>query len=182
MGSSMTGYVLLDPVLAILIVCCGSALFASAAVHKLRDMPQFSAAFANYGVPPALLNLNLPWAIPALELGAAVGLWVPACRRPAVLLAIALLLAYAAAIAVNLRAGRSGIACGCGGPDPKQPIAWWMVWRNLLLSLLLLAAIAPRRARLLELTDFVTIGFGLAAMALLYATAGRLLVQNRARS
>jgi hypothetical protein len=178
----MTGYVLLDPALAILVECGGSALFALAAVHKLRDMRHFSAAFANYGVPPALLRLHLPWAIPALELGVAMGLWVPAYTQPAVLLAIALLLAYAAAIAANLRAGRSGIACGCGGPDPEQPIAWWMVWRNLLLSPLLLAALAPRGARPLELTDFATIGFGLATTALLYATAGRLLVQNRAQS
>jgi hypothetical protein len=182
MGSSVTSDLLLDPALAILIVGCGSALFLSAAVHKLRDMRQFSAAFANYGVPAVLLRLNLPWAIPALELGVAVGLWVPAGRLPALLLGIALLLTYGAAIAVNLRAGRSGIACGCGGPDPAQPIAWWMVWRNLLLSLLLLAASAPRRVRPLELTDFATIGFGLAAMALLYATAGRLLVRYRAHT
>ena len=178
----MTESVRLDPALAVLIVSGASALFALAAVHKLRDMRQFSAAFADYGVPEGLLRLNLPWAIPALELGVAVGLWVPAFTVSAVLLAIGLLLAYAAAIAVNLRAGRSGIACGCGGPDPEQPIAWWMVWRNLLISPLLLAALAPRSARPLELTDFATIGFGLAAMALLYATAGRLLVQNRVQS
>jgi hypothetical protein len=178
----MTRSILLDPALAILVVCCGSALFALAAVHKLRDMRHFSAAFADYRVPPALQRLNLAWAIPALELGVAVGVWVPACALSAVLLAIALLLAYGAAIAINLRSGRSGIACGCGGPDPEQPIAWWMVWRNLLLSLLLLAAIAPRGARPLELTDFATIGCGLAAIALLYATAGRLLVQNRVHS
>jgi hypothetical protein len=178
----MTGNVRLDPALAILAGCGGSTLFALAAVHKLRDMRHFSAAFADYGVPAALLRLQLPWAIPALELGVAVGLWVPALALSAVLLAIALLLTYATAIALNLRAGRSGIACGCGGPDPEQPIAWWMVWRNLLLSPLLLAALAPRSARPLELTDFATIGFGLAAMALLYATAGRLLVQNRLQS
>jgi hypothetical protein len=178
----MTHSILLDPTLAILVVCGGSALFALAAVHKLRDMRHFSGAVADYGVPPALLRLNLPWDIPALELAVAVGLWVPACTLFAVLLAIALLLAYATAIAINLRAGRSGIACGCGGPDPEQPIAWWMVWRNLLLAPLMLAAIAPRGARSLELTDFATIGFGLAAMALLYATAGRLLVQNRVHS
>ena len=70
----MTGNVRLDPALAILIACGGSALFALAALHKLRDMRHFSAAFANYGVPPALLRLNLSWAIPALELGVAVGL------------------------------------------------------------------------------------------------------------
>lgn len=178
----MTGYFLLDPAFAILIECCASALFASAAVHKLRDMRYFTAAVGDYGLPPALLRLKLPWCVPVLELGAAAGMWAPAIRVPAVLMAGALLLTYAAAIALNLRAGRSGIACGCGGPDPEQPIAWWMVWRNLLLSLLLLAAIAPRRARPLELTDFATIGFGLAALALLYATAGRLLVQHRAQS
>ncbi|HEX9473063.1 MAG TPA: MauE/DoxX family redox-associated membrane protein [Steroidobacteraceae bacterium] len=178
----MTANVRLDPALAILMVCGGSALFALAAIHKLRDMRHFSAAFANYRVPPALLRLKLSWAMPALELGVAVGLWVPAGTVPAVLLAIALLLVYSAAITLNLLAGRSGIACGCGGPDPEQPIAWWMVWRNLLLSALFLAVLAPRSVRALEPTDFATIGFGLAAMALLYATAGRLLLQNRTRS
>ena len=178
----MTGNVRLDPALAILIACGGSVLFALAALHKLRDMRHFSAAFANYGVPPALLRLNPPWAIPALELGVAVGVWVPAGTVSAVLLAVALLLAYSAAIALNLRAGRAGIPCGCGGPDPEQPIAWWMVWRNLLLSSVLLAVLAPRSARPLELTDFATIGCGLASMTLLYAAAGRLLVQNRLQS
>jgi len=104
------------------------------------------------------------------------------CTVAAVLLAVALLLAYSAAIALNLLAGRSGIACGCGGPDPEQPIAWWMVWRNLLLSALFLAVLAPRSGRALDPTDFATIGFGLAAMSLLYATAGRLLFQNRTQS
>jgi len=178
----MTANVRLDPALAILIVCGGSALFALAAIHKLRAMREFGAAFANYGLPPALLRLKLSWAIPALELGVAVGLWVPASTVAAVLLAVALLLAYSAAITLNLLAGRSGIACGCGGPDPEQPIAWWMVWRNLLLSALLLAVLAPRSVRALEPTDFATIGFGLAAVALLYATAGRLLLQNRTQS
>src|SRR5712672_3349178 len=172
----MTADVRLDPALAILIVCGASALFALAAVHKLRDAREFGAAFANYGLPPALLRLKLSWAIPVLELGVAVGLWVPPCA------VAALLLAYSAAIALNLLAGRTGIACGCGGPDPEQPIAWWMVWRNLLLSALFLAVLAPRSVRALELTDFATIGFGLAAMALLYATVGRLLLQNRTPS
>jgi len=178
----MTANVRLDPALAVLIVCGGSALFALAAVHKLRNMREFGAAFANYGLPPALLRLKLSWSIPALELAVAVGLWVPTGTVAALLLAVALLLAYSAAIALNLRAGRSGIACGCGGPDPEQPIAWWMVGRNLLLSSLLLAVLAPRSVRPLELTDFATIGFGLAAITLLYATAGRLLVQHRTQS
>jgi hypothetical protein len=42
--------------------------------------------------------------------------------------------------------------------------------------------LAPRSARPLELTDFATVGFGLAAMALLYAAAGRLLIQYRMQS
>src|SRR5260221_11892916 len=70
----MTANVRLDPALAILIVCGGSALFALAAIHKLRAMREFGAAFANYGLPPALLRLKLSWAIPALEPGAAAGL------------------------------------------------------------------------------------------------------------
>src|SRR5258708_37448604 len=116
----MTANVRLDPALAILMVCGGSALFALAAIHKLRDMRHFSAAFANYRVPPALLRLKLSWAMPALELGVAVGLWVPAGTLPPVLLAIALLLVYSAAVTLNLPAGPPGLGRGCRGPRPPE--------------------------------------------------------------
>src|SRR5260221_13333755 len=148
----MTANVRLDPALAILIVCGGSALFALAAIHKLRAMREFGAAFANYGLPPALLRLKLSWAIPALELGVAVGLWVPASTVAAVLLAVALLLAYSAAITLNLLAGRSRNARGCGGPEPEQPIALWIGRRNLLLAGLVPAVLAPSQVRALAQT------------------------------
>jgi len=55
----------------------------------------------------------------------------------------ALLLAYAAAIAINLQRGRRDLACGCGGPHERRPIAAWMVWGNLLLAGLLGAVLLP---------------------------------------
>jgi Methylamine utilisation protein MauE len=89
--------------------------------------------------------------------------------------AAALLLTYAIAISINLRAGRELVACGCGGPDQRRPIAGWMVWRNLLLALGLGLATLPWSARKLEWTDGATLAFGLTSIALLYSCAERLL-------
>jgi hypothetical protein len=50
-----------------------------------------------------------------------------------------------------------------------------MIWRNLLLAVVLCVAILPWSERAFEWTDGATIGFGLGAIALLYACADRLL-------
>ena len=50
----MTRYhdrIMLDPVIGILIVASFATLFASAAIHKLRDLARFDAVFAAYGLP-----------------------------------------------------------------------------------------------------------------------------------
>jgi hypothetical protein len=86
-----------------------------------------------------------------------------------------LLLGYAAAIAINLRRGRRDLACGCGGPDERRPISAWMVWRNILISLVLAVALEPWASRPLSFTDGVTIVFGLLTVALVYLSADRLL-------
>jgi hypothetical protein len=88
------------------------------------------------------------------------------------------LLAYAVAIAVNLSRGRRDLACGCGGPDDRRPIAPWMVGRNVLLACLLAAVMLPWSERPLTLTDLVTIGCGTAAAALVYLSLDRLLARG----
>ena len=93
-----------------------------------------------------------------------------------------LLLAYAAAIAINLRRGRRDLACGCGGPHERRPIAAWMVWRNLLLSGLLGALLLPWSARPMAAADAITIGAGTAVAALLYMSLDRLLAQITPRA
>jgi uncharacterized membrane protein YphA (DoxX/SURF4 family) len=170
----MNHVVMLDPAAGSLLVGCYLSLFATAAAHKLRDLKQFADVFAGYGLAPAVIRWRLSWLLPVMEILVARGLLLPASRSIAALVAAALLLTYAIAISINLRAGRELVACGCGGPD-QRPIAGWMVWRNLLLALGLGLATRPWSARKLEWTDGATVAFGLTSIALLYSCAERLL-------
>ena len=165
----------IDPAIAILVVACTMLLFGAAAVHKLKDVRHFSEIFAAYGLLPLAVRRPVSHAIPLLEAAVAAGLLFEASRTPAAILGIVLLLAYAAAIAVNLRRGRRELACGCGGPDDSRPIAGWMVWRNVGVAILLVVAMLPWSQRLLVPTDAVTVGFGTATCALVYLCLDRLL-------
>jgi uncharacterized membrane protein YphA (DoxX/SURF4 family) len=171
----MNHAVTLDPVIGSLIVGCFALLFVSAAVHKLHDLNQFAQVFAGYNIAPLVNRWRLSWLLPLLEILVAVGLLLPASRAAASVMAAALLVSYALAISVNLRAGHNAIACGCGGPDQRRPIAAWMVWRNLLLASLLGLTMLPWTVRQLEWMDAATVGFGLVAIGLLYSCAERLL-------
>ena len=175
----MTPPVMLDPAIGSLLVGCLVLLFASAASHKLRDMTQFAQVFAGYGTPERLRRWRLYWLVPVLEALLAIGLLLPASRAAAAAAAVGVLLSYASAIAINLRAGRRMVACGCGGPDRQRPIAGWMVWRNVLLSAVAAMTMLPWNERQLQWTDAATVGCGLLAIALLYACADRLLGELR---
>ena len=150
----------LDPALGLLIVAGCALLFAAAAVHKLRSPAHFTEVFAAYAV-----------------------IWAPG-RRAGIAAAIGLLLAYALAIAVNLRRGRRTLDCGCGPASHARPIAAWMVWRNLLLALAAAAAILPWSMRGIGPTDWLTVGGALAALTVLYLALDRLLgdIAPRARA
>jgi len=168
------GRIMLDPVIGILIVAGFAILFASAAIHKARDLRRFDAVFEAYGLLP-LQKLRVARAVPVLEMLVALGLLGGGSRGYAVSAGGALLLAYAAAIALNLWRGRRDIACGCGAFDEERPIASWMVWRNILLAAILGLALRPWAPRMLVLTDAVTIAAGVSALALLYLSSERLL-------
>jgi Methylamine utilisation protein MauE len=165
----------IDPAIAFLVVACTVLLFAAAASHKLKDLRRFSEIFAAYGLLPSGVGRPASHAIPLLEAAVAAGLLFEGSRTPAACMGIVLLLAYAAAIAVNLRRGRRELACGCGGPDDRRPIAGWMVWRNVGVAILLAATMLPWSQRPLVLTDAVTVGFGTATSALVYLCLDRLL-------
>ena len=165
----------IDPAIAALIVACTALLFAGAAIHKFRDLRRFDEIFAAYGLLPLAARLRLSRAVPLLEVLVAVGLLLDVTRTTAAYVGIVLLLAYAAAITVNLLRGRRELACGCGGPDDRRPIAPRMVWRNILVAAMLSSVMLPWGPRPLGLTDMVTIGFGTAASALVYLCLDRLL-------
>jgi Methylamine utilisation protein MauE len=165
---------MLDPAIGALIVGCCALLFASAALHKLRDLARFTEVLRAYRVLPAGAG-RLAAGVPVLELSVALGLLTAATRPAAALAGVMLLVSYAAAIAVNLVRGRRDLACGCGGPDEARPIAPWMVLRNLALALLLAGTLAPWQARAILATDVLTIGGGVAVATLLYMSLERLL-------
>jgi hypothetical protein len=172
---------MIDPVIGALLAGCFALLFAGAALHKLLDPARFNAAFGAYGVvPPALARLSP--VVPLLELTVAAGLLVRGSRAGAAATGGALLATYGAAIAINLARGRRDLACGCGGPNDRRPIAAWMVWRNLGLAVLLGVSALPWSARPLQGADALTIGAGTAVIALLYMSFDMLLGRLQPRA
>jgi hypothetical protein len=163
----------LDPAVGLLLATAIALLFASASAHKIRDLKRFDAIFSAYGLLSG--GTRLSWSVPVLELAVAGGLLFDESRPYAATVGIGLLLAYAAAIAVNLKRGRRDLACGCGGPDERRPIAAWMAWRNILVASCLAVTFAPWTSRPLGRTDAVTVVFGLLAVALIYLCVDQLM-------
>lgn len=167
---------MLDPAIGVLLGACLALLFASAALHKLRNRTHFAEVLRAYRVLPEGA-VRLAPLVPLAELAVAVGLVLPEARFGAALAGVALLVGYTCAIAVNLRRGRRDLACGCGGPDDTRPIAPWMVARNLMLALLLAMTLVSWSTRALAPTDALTVGGGVAVATLLYASLDRLLAR-----
>ncbi len=173
---------MLDPAIGILIVAGLSLLLAAAATAKLRDLRYFEEIFAAYAVLPEAMSLPVARALPFVELGLSAGLLTAAGRPYVGLGVIVLMLAYAAAIAINLGRGRRDLACGCGGPAERRPIAPWMVWRNCIIAGFAAISLLPWASRPLSLMDGVTIAFGLVSVTLVYLCVDLLLGDVARRS
>lgn len=165
-----------DPAVTLTLAWLLAAIFGAAAVAKLRAPDVFAGVVANYRLLPAALVRPAALALPVVELAAALGLLVPASRPAAGAVVAALLLAFAAAMAINLRRGRDEIDCGCFVSLLRQRISWALVARNLLLAAcaLVLAAGGGGTGRALVALDWVTVGAGTGSALLLHAAAGRL--------
>jgi hypothetical protein len=174
---------MLDPAIGMLIVAGLSLLLASAAVGKLRDLRYFEDILSAYAILPANVSTPVARLLPFAEIGIALGLLAAAAARPyAGLAVILLMLTYAASIAVNLRRGRRDLACGCGGPAERRPIAPWMVWRNCIIAGFAAISLLPWSPRPLSPMDGVTVAFGLAAISLVYLCVDLLLGDIARRS
>jgi hypothetical protein len=166
---------MLDPAFGYLIIAGIALLFASAGAHKLQDLALFAEAFAAYRVLPEALARRLAWLIPALELCVAASLlWEPT-RRAAAVAAIAVLIAYASGLELNLLRGRRDLDCGCGTARDRRAIASWMVWRNLILAACVGVSVVPWSHRSLTVTDLMTVVGALTVGVMLYAAVDRLL-------
>jgi hypothetical protein len=163
----------IDPTINVLLALAFVALFGSAAAMKLRAPAIFVATLADYRLIPRQLLQLTGGLIIAVELAVAIGLIWPSSRAASSIIGAGVLLAYGAAIAINLVRGRREIDCGCS--LKRRPIGSWMVVRNLLFAVSLLVVTLPVATRPLGFGDGATIAAGLLVLALLYGSLDLLL-------
>jgi hypothetical protein len=166
---------ILDPTIVAIACATIATIFLGSAAMKLWQPREFRAAVESYRLMPEAMSVALGWIIPALELAGGIGLAVAATRAAAALLLLCLIAAFTGAIALNLVRGRHDLDCGCFGPLLRQPLSGWLVARNGLLALLVLAAFTPVRGRPLASLDHLTIVAAAAALVILYGAANYLL-------
>ncbi|CAN5345163.1 hypothetical protein BH10PSE12_BH10PSE12_18430 [soil metagenome] len=162
-------------------ICIGLA-FVVAAIDKLRHRLFLVGVIANYRLLPEAMVETTARLLPFIELATGVAL-ILGEWRVAPVVAIALLLVFAAAMAINLKRGRRHIDCGCGQSVLRQQLSWALVVRNLLLVVLL--APRPLTGGMPDLTGIgiaVMSGLSLFLVYLLFNTVIALATQDRSHS
>ena len=117
-----------------------SLVFARAAWHKLSEFTEFTGFVADYKLVPERLVVPVSWAIVGAETAIIALQLVPGGRLVGLGISVLMLLAYAGAMSVSIRRGRTAIECGCGGA--AQPLSSALVARNAILAAMGLTAIA----------------------------------------
>lgn len=117
-------------------------LYARASLHKLFDLTAFSGFVEDYQLAPRTWSKAIALALALGETAIAAALVAPLTRPFGLVAGAALLALYGAAMAINIRRGRSYIECGCGGP--VQLINGATLLRNGALALIaLLGLVGP---------------------------------------
>lgn len=125
-----------------------SYVFATAALHKWRDMDEFAMVLDNYGVLPGSWVGIASRLIGGAEVSVAVALLAPGLAVYGGVAAAAMLFTYAGGIALNLARGRRSMDCGCGGSGQRQLLSEWLLVRNCLLIVLAIVASIEGAAQL----------------------------------
>ena len=121
----------LSPAIAMLM----GLVFVSAAVGKMRSWPHFQGVVANYRLLPEWLVVPVAYGLPPVEAAVGAGLLLHLQAPVPQLVAIGLLLLFAAAMAINLHRGRRDIDCGCFQSTLRQHLSGTLVARNLVMAL-----------------------------------------------
>jgi hypothetical protein len=156
-----------------------AGIFAYSAWHALRNADLQAAAIGGYDLLPARFVRAAARAFPLLNLVAAVLLVAPRGAADGAILGAALLAVYAAAMAINVRRGRTRIDCGCGGAHGLA-ISAGLVGRNLVLACVLLMATALPASGTLNAASLACLGGGAACLLATYFTANQLLANDAA--
>jgi hypothetical protein len=150
-------------------------LFAVAGIDKLRHRDLLPGVIANYRLLPDALVAPAAALLPGVELLVAAGLLLGFAPL-APMVAIALLLVFATAMAINIGRVRRHIDCGCGHAGLRQQLGWSQVARNLVLAMALLPALAAGRADLgmADAALGVAAGVALYLLLLMFSALGAL--------
>lgn len=157
-----------DPIVSWILRAAMAALFAAAALHKIRQPRTFLETFSDYEILPDRFTLPGAVSLVMAEVALAVGLLFEPTRIPAGLAGAALLLVYGLAIGVNLSRGRQEIDCGCLGPAKGQSLSVGLVARNAVLAIAAVASSLPISSRSLHPVDAISFVGGVLVLALLF--------------
>ena len=119
------------------------------------------------------------WVAGAVEIGAGVAILLPPFNGAGLAVAGLLLLAYFAAIGLNLQRGRRAIDCGCGAPGRAQGLSAGLLVRNAVLALAaLVSSAAQPLARDVAWFDWLVAIAAALTVILIYLSASLLLANN----
>lgn len=125
---------MIDPVIHYVLVCVLALVFLQGGTTKLAARDEFQGVLTSYRLLPSGMVPAFAALLPFAEVAAGVGVVLPATRPFGAALAIALLVVFALAMAINLMRGRTEIDCGCFKSGFRQTISGWLVGRNVLLA------------------------------------------------
>lgn len=167
-----------DPAIALAARLLGASVFAAAAAGKIRHRHELAGVVANYRLLPQRLATPAAWTIVGLECLIVLSLVTGLRLTAGTALAIALLIGFALAMAINLARGRREIDCGCFQSGLRQRLSRALVARNLLLAICLTPLLAGVRMSAAPLQWIDGLGAGLCAYAL-YQLFGELVSLHR---
>ncbi|AOK56912.1 methylamine utilization protein MauE [Burkholderia stagnalis] len=170
----------IDPVLATGAQAGAAIVVLLGAAAKMRRPAAFRDALGGYRLLPDALTAPAAFALPLAEAFGAAALLFPDTRTIGAGVLVALLLAFAAALAINILRGHTDIDCGCSGfaatrPDAPRGIGWFHVARALLLAALAATAFAEPAARAVVWFDYLTLFFAVLLIVCTLLTADVLL-------
>jgi hypothetical protein len=153
--------------MAHILIAAFGLMFLLDAADKALHFTRFTTSLSAYELLPAGMTCAT-----AIALGLA-GFLVGAALLGAIAVVqaaaggSALLLLFAAGMAINLARGRKDLECGCGTAASGQRLQWRLVARNVVLAcVLLIAATVSSHAAPLRLIEVLPAAFGLALVYL----------------
>lgn len=162
----------MPPVLILATRIAGALLFGSAVAGKLRHRTAFVGIVDRYRLVPEALTEFAAWTVIVLESLVVLSLVTGIALAVGGMLAIILLLGFAAAMAINIARGETEIDCGCFQTALRQRLSSALVVRNLLLALIFVPVLGGESRPLvaLEWVDGVAAGIGLFIVNMAFAS------------